>query len=611
MSYNYGSDGTRGHRGAVQQHLTLLSILVASAALIAAAMICYWWEAGENIRCHTAAQRARDAIDKHTVEIFRERRAFLLSVVSFLRNSGRVTETGFSDYCHAVDQYGSSGVMQLTFVPERPGQAFAYVGASLRERVDLQALAKGRPAGPYALSTPVRGTSAEVGNCLLIYDVPVKDQDTGAVSRLGRVYFLFSVQRIPISVQCLSQDPDDRILDGVRFRLRLPMVIGNEDIPNAGVIVAYPDEKTSPLPEHSRPIMPPPPFLKVILEFDTHGRLTPQVLIPRILCGVIGIALGSAFLLLLRRTGRKSTQIEDSYEENIESLEKNVGALESAVKGLEGEKRQKAVEKLAVMGLMSGGLAHELKTPLSAVQNALHEIGELASEFKGLAGEYAASTGDPEVTAEDHAEIASDMTTRAEEMGRALALSGNALDTAMRHLSTFKDKTLGMEHAERVRFDVVKAVAGALEMLLPEARANGCRIAMRRPKQPVILLGDPHKLGQIAVNLVNNAIDAYQGQPGVVSVLVRSAGDAVELVVRDEGCGIAPEDHEQIFNGTFTSKADGKGMGLGLALCREIVEAHFEGRIELESTVGKGSSFRVVLPQSNDNDPDEGESNGA
>ena len=604
MSYNNGSDGTRGHRGAVQQHLTLISVLVCLFALGGAGAVAYWWKARERVSCQARIDRARDAIRKHTIELFRERRTFLMTVAAFVRHGGTATPESFFAYCGTIDQTGSGVLCMAYFDPGTRVPRLVYTPDERGISGDTLAPFASAPAGLHPLREKIEGVSS-TNTCLFIHEIAPPSDEKGEA---GRVVFLFTLNRIVRNPEITP------LLAGTQFALLKGGSRISRDSPperSGDTFLVFPEDAATPHNIHLEQIMLPAPFYHVDLAFDPGDSLTPRTGGIDAICWTAGILLGGALLFTLRHIGRTSAAIENQYEEDIDTLEGNVGALESAVKGLEGEKRQKAVEKLAVMGLMSGGLAHELKTPLSAVQNALHEIGELASEFKGLAGEYAASTSDPEVTAEDHAEIASDMTTRAEEMGRALALSGNALDTAMRHLSTFKDKTLGMEHAERVRFDVVKAVAGALEMLLPEAKAKGCRIAMRRPKQPVILLGDPHKLGQIAVNLVNNAIDAYQGQPGVVSVLVRSAGDTVELAVRDEGCGIAPEDHEQIFHGTFTSKADGKGMGLGLALCREIVEAHFEGRIELESTVGKGSSFRVVLPQSNDNDPDEGESNGA
>jgi signal transduction histidine kinase len=107
--------------------------------------------------------------------------------------------------------------------------------------------------------------------------------------------------------------------------------------------------------------------------------------------------------------------------------------------------------------------------------------------------------------------------------------------------------------------------------------------------------GDAYYLRQVFENLVRNAREAMDGQeePPRLSVAVLRQGADAEVRVTDNGPGIAPENLQRIFQPFVSTK--GKGMGLGLAICREIVEGH-GGRLEVDSTVGRGTTFTVTLP---------------
>jgi len=109
-----------------------------------------------------------------------------------------------------------------------------------------------------------------------------------------------------------------------------------------------------------------------------------------------------------------------------------------------------------------------------------------------------------------------------------------------------------------------------------------------------MVLGSPQRLKQIVRNLVRNATQAA-GMASGVEVTLRRAGDVVELVVSDDGPGIAAEDLERVFDRTYTQRADAGGHGLGLHVVRELVLAH-GGSVSARSTPGHGASFRVALP---------------
>ena len=140
------------------------------------------------------------------------------------------------------------------------------------------------------------------------------------------------------------------------------------------------------------------------------------------------------------------------------------------------------------------------------------------------------------------------------------------------------------------------AVAGeVLELLQP--RAAQARVTLRGELHPATVSGDPHRLHQIAANLVANAVK-YTPPGGTVTVTVDHAGGSVRLVVADTGPGIEPDELPHLFDRFWRGRAatGTPGSGVGLTVVAELVRAH-GGRIEVTSTPGTGTAFTVCLPE--------------
>jgi signal transduction histidine kinase len=106
---------------------------------------------------------------------------------------------------------------------------------------------------------------------------------------------------------------------------------------------------------------------------------------------------------------------------------------------------------------------------------------------------------------------------------------------------------------------------------------------------------NPQETKQVVLNLVTNALDSL-GQEGIVEVTLRSTKSHAELIVTDDGCGMAPDVLDQLFKPFFTRRRDGQGTGLGLSITHRIVEDH-GGTITARSDgPGRGAQFRVILP---------------
>lgn len=152
----------------------------------------------------------------------------------------------------------------------------------------------------------------------------------------------------------------------------------------------------------------------------------------------------------------------------------------------------------------------------------------------------------------------------------------------------------------RMETDLVALVEEVLLLTEKDLSKNQIRVETRFTGRPTAVVV-PGQIEQILVNLVLNARQAMpSGGRLRVEVSENAAGDTVEVAIADSGCGIPPEHLRQIFEPFFTTKQPDEhgrgGTGLGLSVCRQIIEQH-HGRIRVESLVGKGSKFLVKLPK--------------
>jgi signal transduction histidine kinase len=155
----------------------------------------------------------------------------------------------------------------------------------------------------------------------------------------------------------------------------------------------------------------------------------------------------------------------------------------------------------------------------------------------------------------------------------------------------------GLVHLERRRTDVAALVRQGVEAARPAVGKAGLSIGVHVPEQLVVMV-DPQRFSQVVDNLLSNAVK-YTPAGGRVEVDLSISDDRVELVVRDTGIGISMRDRDHVFSRFFRSqnavRHSHQGIGLGLSITKAIVDSH-GGRIEVESAVGGGSTFRVRLP---------------
>lgn len=221
-------------------------------------------------------------------------------------------------------------------------------------------------------------------------------------------------------------------------------------------------------------------------------------------------------------------------------------------------------EKMAALGRMSTAIVHELSQPLAAMEATLAAAGMSVGK--------------------DDAQIAPRLAT-----ARGLI---RRMQRTTKHLKSFGRKEAG----ELSLIDLRPAIASALELVTPRARAVGAMPTLEMPDQPVAVLAGSVRIEQVAVNLILNALDAVEGRKGAsVGVVLSIEDDKAKLSVRDTGHGIAEEDVSKVAEPFFSTKVTGEGLGLGLAICKAII-ADFRGDLVIVSRDGQGTEVIVTLP---------------
>src|SRR6266481_6261771 len=244
-------------------------------------------------------------------------------------------------------------------------------------------------------------------------------------------------------------------------------------------------------------------------------------------------------------------------------LDRHNRSLEQVV----AERTQRLVqsEKVATMGSLLAGVAHELNNPLAIVMGQAMLLRESAANS-------------PFAARADKIHAASERCARIVKNFLALARS---------------------RPPERGPVALGGVVTQAVELLAYELRTSSIEVEVRLSESVPVFQADGHQLHQVIVNLLANAHHAMRRIGGLRRITLTSAFDAatarVRLAITDTGPGIAPELQAKIFEPFFTTKPPGEGTGLGLSLCRGIVEEH-GGTLTVESEPGHGASFIMTLP---------------
>ena len=274
-------------------------------------------------------------------------------------------------------------------------------------------------------------------------------------------------------------------------------------------------------------------------------------------------SLGNQAAIALRKA-----QITDSLRKSNAELEERSRELEVSIEELKSTQRQLIqASKLASMGTLTAGIAHEINNPLAGIklfaQNTkrAHNEGRLETEK---------------------------MLTNMDKISALVDKAAKIIE----HLRTFSRQASG----DMELISVNKAVEDSISMLFEQLKLQNIEVHLQLEENLPQVRGDINQIEQVVLNLITNARDSLDKvEDKKISLRTYQDDELVIIEVTDTGSGISPEILENVFDPFFTTKPVDKGTGLGLSISHGIVELH-GGEIEVESKLDKGTTFRIKLP---------------
>lgn len=283
-----------------------------------------------------------------------------------------------------------------------------------------------------------------------------------------------------------------------------------------------------------------------------HARDWPTVVIAT---GMISLA-AVQLLALTARMVRDQTLIRQRLEERLAS---QADELE------ESRARARSAERLAAVGTLAAGIAHQINNPIGAIL--------AAAQFE-LSDEKAGTT------------IGTGVRSTLETIEREALRCGRIVRSVLLFART--DPGRGADH------DLNQIVESSWHATADHARRRGARVDLVLSPVPVEVRGNAIELEQVVVNLIRNAVES-RSDGATVEVRVGSAAGRASVVVRDDGPGLCAESRKRLFEPFYTTKLREGGSGLGLSVAHGILRTH-GGEIEVDSDDGGGATFRVFLP---------------
>lgn len=240
-------------------------------------------------------------------------------------------------------------------------------------------------------------------------------------------------------------------------------------------------------------------------------------------------------------------------------------------------------ERLASLGQLIGGIAHNLKTPIMSISGAAEGLTDLVKE-------YDSSIDDPEVNSQDHHDIAKDMNEWIVKIKEYTEYMSDII-------TAVKGQAVTLSETDNISFDIDELVK-RVDILMKHELKNALiymNVQMNAPKSTKIH-GDINSLVQVINNMISNAIQAYNGKTEQnIDLILNKVDSNLVISIKDYGCGLPQKVKEKLFKEMITTKGK-NGTGLGLYMSYSTIKAHFNGNITFESEEGKGTTFNIILP---------------
>lgn len=240
-------------------------------------------------------------------------------------------------------------------------------------------------------------------------------------------------------------------------------------------------------------------------------------------------------------------------------------------------------ERLASLGQLIGGIAHNLKTPIMSISGASRGLEDLIQEYND-------SIGDPEVTNEDHHEIAGEMN----EWIRKIKTYTEYMSDI---ITTVKGQVVTLSNTSSDSFTIDELLK-SVDILMKHELKNAL-ISLNITKNiplNMVLHGNINSLVQVINNMISNSIQSYNGRTNEnIDLSLDEKNNNLIISIKDYGCGMSKEVQEKLFNEMITTKGK-NGTGLGLFMSYSTIKANFNGNITFVSKENKGTTFTITIP---------------
>lgn len=258
-------------------------------------------------------------------------------------------------------------------------------------------------------------------------------------------------------------------------------------------------------------------------------------------------------------------------------------------------------EKMASVGQLAAGIAHEINNPIGFVSSNLRTLTDYRKDFNTLLGMYRSLKKNCQCCSN---EVAMKMIEEIESFEKDIDIEFMVTDSE----DLIRESRDGVERVKKIVIDL-KDFAHPGEDTMQQANINACidstlNVIWNEIKYKAEVKKDygdlplvtcyPHQLNQVFMNIIMNAVQAIDSK-GTIKITTETSSENVRIKIRDNGCGIDEKDQSRIFDPFFTTKEVGKGTGLGMNVAYNIIQKH-NGTIGLESKVGIGTEFTIVLP---------------
>jgi two-component system NtrC family sensor kinase len=232
------------------------------------------------------------------------------------------------------------------------------------------------------------------------------------------------------------------------------------------------------------------------------------------------------------------------------------------------------IDRLAEIGRIASGIAHEINNPLAVINEISGWAGEVVEDIKDL-------------NEDDRDELLEAIQQITEQTKRCRSITHQLLGFV-------RDSK-----PEKTVIDIQELLEETIRFLNPELKYKPVNIVYDFEKEPIPIKSDPKMMEQVFINLISNAIYAIREKgddQGRIEIRTRNVESGVEIDIEDNGTGIPDDKKDQIFSLFYTSKPPGKGTGLGLSICQNILKS-LGGELSFESEWGIGTKFTIRIPR--------------